>query len=132
MQVGEALQRGQLVVELGVVLHGARSQRVHPGIDPVVELGEPGVVTHHLCLCELGKRGRLGPGGHARQKSGRSSKRAGRALRNLSGSGHAGGGKVVTAAPRVALREGQRLKVEVRPCRVHDCSPERTERACSI
>ena len=38
MEVGEAGQAGRPLVELGVELHGARAERVEPGVDRVVEL----------------------------------------------------------------------------------------------
>ena len=86
VQVAEAGQAGHLVVELRVVLHRARAQRVEAQVDGVVQLREPGVVAHHLRLGELGQRGRrraqgasgqeVGqPGGVATPAAGRSAPR---------------------------------------------------------
>jgi len=54
-------QRGRAVVDLRVVLHRARAERVHAAIDGVVELRKMRVVPHHLRLRELGKSERRRP-----------------------------------------------------------------------
>src|SRR5205823_604923 len=52
MQVADAGQPRHLLVEAGIVLHGARAQRIDAHVDGVVLLAEPGVVLHHLRLAE--------------------------------------------------------------------------------
>ena len=47
---GEARQGGHVLVDLGVVLHGAGTQGVEPVVDPVDLLGQGGVVAGHLRL----------------------------------------------------------------------------------
>ena len=44
----EAGQRGNLLVNLGIVLHGAGTQRIEAGIHTEVHLGEVGVMPHHV------------------------------------------------------------------------------------
>ena len=53
MNVREAGQRGHALVDLGVVLHGAGAQRVHPRIDPEVPRGEARIVTDDVDLGQL-------------------------------------------------------------------------------
>ena len=60
VQVREARQARGPLVELGVVLHGARAQRVEARVHRVVELGQVHEVTGHLGLGELGQRRRSG------------------------------------------------------------------------
>src|SRR6185312_15322369 len=52
VEVGEARQPRQLLVEPRIVLHGARPQRIEPGVDGVVLLRQPGEMAHHLRLAE--------------------------------------------------------------------------------
>ena len=61
-------ERADLVVQLGVVLHGARAQRIEARVHGVVEVREPGVVAHHLRLAHSGSRGRVGAQGDAGQQ----------------------------------------------------------------
>ena len=42
------------VTELGVVLHGARTERVHPEVDRELPMREPGEVGHQIALRDLG------------------------------------------------------------------------------
>ena len=52
MEVGE--ERGSAVVDLGVVFHRARPERIHPSVHRVVELREVRVVADDLRLGQLG------------------------------------------------------------------------------
>jgi hypothetical protein len=56
VQVGEAGQAGRLLVDLGVVLHGARPQRVEGGVDGHVLLAQAHEVAHHVELAQLRQR----------------------------------------------------------------------------
>ena len=60
VQGGESGQSGHLVVDLGVVLHSARPQWIETQVHRVVEMGEPGVVAHHLGFRELRQSRRAG------------------------------------------------------------------------
>ena len=53
MQVAEAREAGHLLVEFGVVLHGAGAQWIEPGVDRVVKVRQSGEVAHDLELAEL-------------------------------------------------------------------------------
>ena len=55
MDPGESGQEGDLVVDLGVVLHRARPQRIEMGVDAEVQLAERGEILHHLGLGNLGQ-----------------------------------------------------------------------------
>src|SRR6185437_5210151 len=55
MQVTDAGQPRDLLVDPRVVLHGARAQRVDAHVDGVVLLAEPRVVLHYLRLAESGQ-----------------------------------------------------------------------------
>ncbi len=70
VKLGEAGERRHLVVDLGVVLHGARPQRIEAGVDAVVEMGQAGVVAHHLRLGDFGQRRRDLAQPHAGQQVG--------------------------------------------------------------
>ena len=50
MQIADAGQPRHLLVDPGIVLHGARAQRIDAHVDGVVLLAEPRVVLHHLRL----------------------------------------------------------------------------------
>ena len=50
MEIADARQARDLLVDAGIVLHGARAQRVDAHVDGVVLLAEPRVVLHHLRL----------------------------------------------------------------------------------
>ena len=75
---GQPGQRRRLVADLGVVLHGARPQRVSAQVDRVLAVGQPGHVGDEVALGDLGQDGGLrpqflrrdqlfgGPLGHAR------------------------------------------------------------------
>ena len=56
MDPGEPGQEGHFVVDLGVVLHGARTQRVKVGIDAEVQLAQGGEILDHFGLGNLGQR----------------------------------------------------------------------------
>ena len=56
--VGEAGQARRPLVDLGVVLHRARAQRVEAAVDRVVEVREAHEVVHHGGLVDLGQRRR--------------------------------------------------------------------------
>ena len=60
VQAGVAGQRGDALVQLRVVLHRARAERVEAGVEVEVALGEPVVVADDLRLGDLGELGRLG------------------------------------------------------------------------
>ena len=49
----EARQRRHEVVDLRVVLHRARTQRIGAGVDAVIPRGERGVVAHEAALAQL-------------------------------------------------------------------------------
>ena len=50
VQPGVAVERGDALVELGVVLHRARAQRIEAGVQVEVALGQAVVVAHDLGL----------------------------------------------------------------------------------
>ena len=52
VDVGEAGQPRQFLVEARIVLHRARAERVEPAVDRIVLLRQPGEVAHHLRLAE--------------------------------------------------------------------------------
>jgi hypothetical protein len=54
----ELWQHGQRVAGARVVFHGAGAQGVELGVDGVVLLRQPGVMTHHVELGHLGQRRR--------------------------------------------------------------------------
>ena len=60
VQAAEALERRDALVDLGVVLHRARAERVGAGVDAVVERRELGVVTDDVDLGDLGEARRGG------------------------------------------------------------------------
>ena len=60
MQVREAGQPGEPLVDPRVVFHGAAAERIEPGVDPEVARRELGEVAQHLGLGELGQARRLG------------------------------------------------------------------------
>ena len=53
MDVLKAGQRDGAVVDLGIVLHRARAERVEARVDGMVHLAEAGEVAHHLDLAHL-------------------------------------------------------------------------------
>ena len=59
VHVGEPRPRGDPVIELGVVFHGAGAQRVEVGIDRKIALRQPGVMPHHVQFRGLRQSGRL-------------------------------------------------------------------------
>src|SRR6185437_14797760 len=61
MEVGEARQSRQLLVEPRIVLHGARAQRIEAGVDGVVLLRQPGEMAYHLRLAEARQADRPTP-----------------------------------------------------------------------
>ncbi len=50
MGFGEGRQAGDLLVDLRVVFHGAGAERIEPGIDPEIALGERKVMSHDIDL----------------------------------------------------------------------------------
>ena len=54
VDVGQAGQRGRVVAQLGVVLHGARPERVGAEVDRVLPVGQPGEVGDQVALGHLG------------------------------------------------------------------------------
>ncbi len=58
---GEAREAGRPLVHLGVVLHGARAERVEARVDRPVEVREVDVVADERRLVELGQGGRSDP-----------------------------------------------------------------------
>ena len=58
MDAGEAGQPGHRVAHLGVVLHGARPERVRPEVDRELAVGQAGEVGHQVPLGHLGHRRR--------------------------------------------------------------------------
>ncbi len=61
MDVGQAGQAGHGVADLGVVLHGARAQRVGAEIDGELAVAETGEVADEVALRHLGQCHRGGP-----------------------------------------------------------------------
>jgi hypothetical protein len=61
-------QPGDPLVQLGVVLHRARAERVEAGVEIEVPLGQAVVVAHDLGLGDLGQAGRLGAPGVRREQ----------------------------------------------------------------
>ena len=59
MDVAEAGQPRHLLVQPRIVLHGARAERKHSGVDAVVHARQPHVVAHRLRLGEAGQAGLL-------------------------------------------------------------------------
>ena len=68
VQAGEALQRRDALVDLGVVLHRAGAQRVGARLDAVVERRELGVVADEVDLGDLGQARRRGAPQRRRQQ----------------------------------------------------------------
>ena len=60
MERGEGGYSGGPLVDLGVVLHGARAERIEARVDRVVELREVDEVADDLGLVQLGQADRLG------------------------------------------------------------------------
>ena len=67
---GQAGEGGHRVADLGVVLHGARPERVGPEVHRELAVGQPGEVGHQVALGDLGHRHRLGPQVLGRQQVG--------------------------------------------------------------
>src|SRR5258705_5249437 len=59
MSLRKALEACDLLIHLGVVFHGAGTQRIEPFVVGIVQLGEAREVAHHLPLGELRKTGNL-------------------------------------------------------------------------
>ena len=76
VQAREAGQRRHALVQLGVVLHRARAQRVEARVEVEVLLREVVVVAHDLGLGDLGQLGRLARGWPTRAAAPRSASRA--------------------------------------------------------
>ena len=95
VQVREARQSGGPLVELRVELHRARAQRVEPGVDREVELGQVDVVPDDIRLVHLGQGRRRDAPGLVRQPG----QGVGRRMRDLA-----------TASSRAAALEDRRLQ----------------------
>ena len=59
MQVLESWQSSHLLIDLGIILHGARAQRIEPIVYTEVVQREIGIVAHHGHLVALWKLGLL-------------------------------------------------------------------------
>ncbi|MNY63935.1 hypothetical protein D3C86_2009660 [compost metagenome] len=55
MDIGKAGQARHLLVEARIVLHRAGAQRIHAGVDRVVEPAEAHIVAHRLGLGKAGQ-----------------------------------------------------------------------------
>ena len=55
VQVGKPRQPGHFFVQTRIMFHRARAERIKPGINRIVLLAEPGVVTHHLRFRQPGQ-----------------------------------------------------------------------------
>src|SRR5262245_34781826 len=60
MDVGKARQPGHLLVEARVVLHGARAERIEPGINAVVVARQAHIVAHGFRLAQARQPDRRG------------------------------------------------------------------------
>src|SRR5947199_267771 len=58
MDVGEARQARDLLVEPGIVLHRARAEREQAEVDRIILPAEPGIMAHRLRLRQAGKADR--------------------------------------------------------------------------
>ena len=85
VQAGVAGQRGDALVQLRVVLHRARAERVEAGVEVEVALREPVVVADDLRLGDLGELGRLGAAQVARAAGRPGAGRRARAPRTRAG-----------------------------------------------
>ncbi len=73
MDLGKAGQRRHVLVDLGVVLHGAGAQGIEPVVDAVDPLGQGGIVAGQLRLRHMGQVQGRGAGlgqGHLRHIAG--------------------------------------------------------------
>ena len=102
VRLGKAGQPHHVLVHPGVVLHGARTERVEPQVDPEVPLRDPRVVADHIHLAHLGQTG-----DRPTQEVGRD-----QGLRRLLG--HVTGRQRIPDSPGTALLEDQWL-VEDQP-----------------
>src|SRR5437764_1246765 len=59
MDASESRQRGHILIDLGIVFHRARTERVEPTIHTKVALREMRVVAYHLNLAHLRQWRRL-------------------------------------------------------------------------
>ena len=59
MQVLESWQSSHLLIDLGIILHGARAQRIEPIVHTEVVQREIGIVAYHGHLVALRKLGFL-------------------------------------------------------------------------
>lgn len=55
MRTGKTGQRGDLFVDLGVVFHGAGTERIHARVHTEVPRGKARVVAHHIQLSQVGQ-----------------------------------------------------------------------------
>ena len=61
MDIREARQPGQLLVEPRVVLHRARAERVETAVDRIILLRKPREMPHYLRLAEPRQSDRAAP-----------------------------------------------------------------------
>ena len=85
VQARVAGQRGDALVQLRVVLHRARAERVEAGVEVEVALGEPVVVADDLRLGDLRQLRRLGAAEAARAAASCARARRARARRTRAG-----------------------------------------------
>ena len=101
VQARVARQRGDALVQLRVVLHRARAERVEAGVEVEVALREPVVVAHDLRLGDLGQLRRLGAAEAARAAARPAAARARRARARRTRAGpRLDFSKIVTARSR--------------------------------
>ena len=55
MQGGKTRHGGNLLVDLGIILHRAAAERIETGVDTEILLRQVGVMSHHIQLAHLGK-----------------------------------------------------------------------------
>ena len=110
MDVGEARQPRQLLVEPRIVLHRARAERVEPAVDRVVLLRQPREMAHDLRLAEprqadrrLAVRARRGGARTAPARADRRRSGPGESCSKISGSS--------ICRPRLPLKVCRRCRV---------------------
>src|SRR5262245_38280860 len=55
MSLGEGREPRDLLIDLGIVFHGAGAERIEAAIDPEITLRQREIVPHHIELRELGE-----------------------------------------------------------------------------
>ena len=61
MYAAECMHCGNLLVYLGIVLHGTAAQRIESGVNAKVHLAQVGVVAYHINLAYLWQLGSIAP-----------------------------------------------------------------------